>query len=248
MKKQHSFTLIELLVVIAIIAILAAMLLPALSAARERARSANCINNLKQLMLKWTMYSDANKDYTLPSGTGNASDTGVIGDIMFKNDNLDLNMAQKKGLVNGDATADAWYSTYTVCPSAAQHQTPSTSSAGYYAIDYAYTRWCNPKGTNTYWEGEGGNTISNISICGNPMQAMIFWDGWNYAQKKNSNYTSNGDCWAWNGDHDLGTYGAHGQNMNQGFADGHAESNNFMYVGKKNTFNTWNADTVTTKK
>ena len=48
---------------IAIIAILAAMLLPALSAARERARIANCISQLKQVGLVQTMYADVNKSY-----------------------------------------------------------------------------------------------------------------------------------------------------------------------------------------
>jgi prepilin-type N-terminal cleavage/methylation domain-containing protein/prepilin-type processing-associated H-X9-DG protein len=56
-RSTGAFTLIELLVVIAIIAILAAILFPVFAQAREKARQATCLSNLKQLTLGWVMYA-----------------------------------------------------------------------------------------------------------------------------------------------------------------------------------------------
>lgn len=65
-RVHPGFTMIELLVVIAIIALLIGIMLPALSAVRDSARSVQCESNLKQLTLAWTMYSDDHRGLSMP--------------------------------------------------------------------------------------------------------------------------------------------------------------------------------------
>ena len=84
-QYARAFTLIELLVVIAIIAILGAMLLPALSKARARGLTLQCLNNEKQLTLCWCMYAHDYNDQIVPNWTlapfGSAPEAWIEGTV-----------------------------------------------------------------------------------------------------------------------------------------------------------------------
>src|ERR1017187_2506382 len=140
-NKDSAFTLIELLTVIGIIGILAALLLPALSAAKARARSIQCVNNLHQLGIGLQVFLANNHDYpVMAMGTNGGPAAG--GEPWF----TWADILERDGLGIAKPEPDWFQKGVWLCPSARWGPGVDPKKANY----YGYNLWGSflPAGTD----------------------------------------------------------------------------------------------------
>ena len=240
-RGEGGFTLIELLVVIAIIAILAAILFPVFAQAREKARSTQCLSNVKQTMLGILMYADDHDGGTLLNWSNIPDPNYPPGSNIY---------------VSMFSTLMPYLKNIKImyCPSS-RYKAPAMPN----------DVWLNSYGLNTWifnWYVDNGavyGTYRNLNSINRPAETFIWGDA--LASKTNIGDITNLGAWdSYGGLPGIGYYnngqflpqiatldaqvqsdaktGRHNQGVNIGFADGHAKFMKSSEVVQK-AFDEW---------
>ena len=237
MNSERAFTLIELLVVIAVIAVLMAILMPALRAAKELARSSNCLSNQRSLVLAYTMYADGN-DGRLVRGYVDQTDLDASSWVLPPIDESGAYISgaplladRVRGIRRGALFPYVPEAKMFHCPGDDRYQTAADMrQAMYRSYIIPDVLAAAPKGFRSFVEGRHKYFPKKLAEIRQASLKYIFVES--QFQNPNFNYDHGGWTFApWTDNRwidELATY--HSRSATFGFADGHAERHKWVHT------------------